>query len=133
MRVTLDNHKSYDIAAMFTPLKVGRNEAWAAFRNNLSALPNGLRIPFHNRATLRGTFSWLVVLGLHLLSLPLLPLISLFGYSMKAYCFFTRENADQMARYREDLKKTYAKLSAIEDSEEYMRRLKEEIDKVKPY
>jgi hypothetical protein len=63
----------------------------------------------------------------------MLPLLSLFGYSMKAYTLFTREDQEKMEQYREDLRLVYKKLADISDQEEYQRKLSEEIAKIKPY
>lgn len=134
MRLQLDNGKSYEINAMFTPAKVGKGEAWITFRNNLGAWPKGLTIPFEvAENTLKGLFSWVVIFFLHSVSLILLPVLSLFGYSMKAYTIFTTEDQSKMDQYREDLRQVYQKLADISDQEEYQRKLKEEIAKIKPY
>ncbi|MCP5207337.1 MAG: hypothetical protein H7A01_09070 [Hahellaceae bacterium] len=134
MRLQLDNGKSYELNAMFKPAKVGQAEAWGTFRNNLAAWPKGLIIPFEaTKRTLRGLVNWLIVFTLHSFSLLMLPLLSLFGYSMKAYTLFTREDQEKMEQYREDLRLVYKKLADISDQEEYQRKLSEEIAKIKPY
>jgi hypothetical protein len=133
MRVTLDNRKSYDLQAMFKPVKIQRAEAWMYFRSNLSAWPKALTIPFHNKITCKGFINWLLVLVCHSFSLFLLPLLCCFGYSTYAYAFFTRSDAEKMKQYKQDLKRIYAELSVIDDKDEYKARLKEEISKVKPF
>lgn len=133
MRVKLDNGKTYDIAAMFKPTKVNRSEAWGFFRGNLSAWPKGLMIPVESKTTLAGLFKWLLVFPLHTVSLLLLPILWLFGYSTYAYAFFTKDDAEKLKDYRMNLQKVYEDLSDIEDQDEFKRRLKEEIAKIKPY
>tara|TARA_R110001592_G_scaffold356571_1_gene658753 strand:- start:5487 stop:5888 length:402 start_codon:yes stop_codon:yes gene_type:complete len=133
MRVTLDNRKSYDLLAMFKPVKLNRTEAWLNFRANLNAWPNALKIPFQGRVTFNGFYNWLLVLVCHWISLLLLPLLCCFGYSMHAYSFYTQSDAEKMKQYEQDLKRIYAELSVIEDKDEYQIRLKEEIAKVKPF
>ena len=133
MRLTLDNQKSYDIAAMFRPKQLNRAEAWSNFRANLRAWPNALKIPVSYKITLKGLLSWLCVFVCFNLSLLLLPLLWCFGYSTHAYAFFTRSDAEKLKRYKEDLKRIYAELSSIEDKDEYQRRLKQEIARVKPF
>ncbi len=133
MRLTLDNRKSYDIWAMFRPKRLNRAEAWGNFRANLRAWPNALKIPFQYRITMKGLLNWVVVFFCFNLSLLLLPLLCCFGYSTKAYAFFTRSDADKLKRYKDDLKRIYAELSSIEDKDEYQRRLKAEIARVKPF
>lgn len=49
-RLTLDNGVSYDLAAMFTPRKVGQKYAWQAFWQNLKGWKKALR--FHSRVAL---------------------------------------------------------------------------------
>ncbi|WP_250657139.1 hypothetical protein [Alkalimarinus coralli] len=133
MRLKLDNGKIYDVGAMFKPVKLSRAEAWGCFRGNLSAWPKGLLIPVESKTTLAGLLKWLVVFPLHTLSLLLLPLLCVFGYSMYAYAFFTKDDASKLKDYRYNLQKIYEALSDIEDQDEYKRRLKEEIAKIKPY
>jgi len=133
VRVTLDNHKSYDLLAMFKPVKLKRSEAWMCFRSNLRAWPNALKIPFQEKVTFKGVINWMVVLVCHSVSLLLLPLLLCFGYSTYAYSFFTRSDAEKMSQYKQDLKRIYAELSVIEDKDEYQIRLKEEIARVKPF
>jgi hypothetical protein len=133
VRLTLDNRKSYDIAAMFRPKKLNRAEAWGNFRANLRAWPNALTLPFRYRVTLKGMFSWIAVFICFNLSLLLLPLLCCFGYSTHAYAFFTRSDADKLKQYKQDLQRIYMELSTIEDKDEYQRRLKEEIARIKPF
>ena len=133
MRLTLDNQKSYDIAAMFRPVKLNRSEAWGNFRANLGAWSNALKIPVQYKITVKGLFSWLCVFVCFNLSLMLLPLLCCFGYSTHAYAFFTQSDAEKLKQYKQDLKRIYAELSSIEDKDEYQRRLKEEIARVKPF
>ena len=133
MRVILDNNKSYDLLAMFKPVKLKRSEAWMSFRANLSAWPNAIKIPFQGGLSIKGFISWLLVLVCHTISLLLLPLLFCFGYSTYAYAFFTRSDAEKMNKYKQDLKRIYSELSVIKDKDEYQRRLKEEIVKVKPF
>lgn len=133
MRLQLDNGKSYDVNAMLTPKRVGRANAWLAFRSNLSSWSTGLKIPLHCNATAKGCLNWLVVFGLHSLTLLFLPILWLFGYSLKAYTFFTRDDADKLDEYKRQLQDVYRRLSDIEDGDEYQRRLEEEIAKIKPY
>ena len=133
MRVTLDNHKSYDLFAMFKPVQLKRSEAWMNFRSNLNAWPNVLKIPFEEKLSFKGFINWLLVLVCHSLSLLLLPVLCCFGYSTYAYAFFTRSDAEKMEKYKQDLKRIYSELSVIEDKDEYQIRLKEEIVKVKPF
>lgn len=133
MRLTLDNQKSYDVVAMFKPVKLNRSEAWGNFRANLRAWFKGLKIPFQHKATFKGLISWLCVFLCYSLSLVLLPVLCCFGYSTYAYSFFTQSDAEKMKRYKQDLKRIYADLSVIEDKDEYQSRLREEIAKVKPF
>ena len=133
MRVILDNKKLYDLLAMFKPVRLKRAEAWSNFRANLKAWPNALKIPFQNKVTLNGCFSWLLLLFCHTFSLMLLPLFCCFGYSTQAYAFFTQADAEKMKQYKHDLKKVYSELSDIKDAAEYQLRLKEEIKKIKPF
>jgi hypothetical protein len=133
MRLTLDNQKSYNIAAMFRPKKLNRSEAWGNFRANLRAWPNALKIPFQYKLTIKGFSSWIAVFICFNLSLILLPLLCVFGYSTQAYAFFTRSDAEKLKQYKQDLQRIYAELSSIEDKDEYQRRLKEEIARVKPF
>lgn len=133
MRIQLDNGKTYDINAMFRPAKVGRANAWASFRSNLSAWPKGLMIPFESKNTISGFFSWAILFLLHTLSLLMLPLFCAFGYSTRAYSLFTKDDAAKLKDYRYNLQQLYEKLSDIDDQEEYKKRLKEEIAKIKPY
>ena len=133
MRLTLDNQKSYDILAMFKPVKLDRSEAWGNFRANLSSWSNGLKIPFENRVSIKGLLSWFCVFVCYSLSLILLPILCCFGYSTYAYSFFTRSDTEKLKTYKQDLKRIYAELSSIKDKDEYQARLKEEIAKVKPF
>lgn len=133
MRLTLDNQKSYDIIAMFRPVKLNRAEAWGNFRANLGAWSNGLKIPFEYKPSVKGLISWVCVFTCFSISLILLPVLCCFGYSTHAYAFFTRSDAEKLKRYKEDLKRIYAELSSIQDKDEYQRRLKEEIARVKPF
>lgn len=133
MRLRLDNGKEYDTKAMFILNKVSRAEAWGAFRGNLTAWPKGFFIPLEHKTTLRGLFNWLVVIILHTVSLLILPLLCLFGYSTYAYTFFTKSDAEKLKQYKSDLQKVYSALSHIEDQAEYKKRLKEEITKIKPF
>ena len=133
MRLKLDNGKTYDISAMFKPTKLNRGEAWGYFRSNLSAWPKGLMIPVESKVTLPGLLKWVVVFTLHTLSLLLLLPLWIFGYSTYAYSFFTKADASKLEDYRSNLKKVYEDLSGIEDQDEFKKRLKEEIVKIKPY
>ena len=133
MHLQLDNGKKYDIKAMFTLNKVNRAEAWGAFRGNLSAWPKGLCIPLEHKATPHGVFNWLVVFTLYSVSLIMLPLLCVFGYSTYAYSFFTKSDAEKLKQYKSDLQALYSELSGIEDPAEYKRKLKEEITKIKPF
>jgi hypothetical protein len=133
MRLILDNHKSYDVVAMFRPVKLKRSEAWGNFRANLSAWSNSLKIPFETKVTAKGFLNWLLVFSCHSLSLVLLPVFCCFGYSTYAYSFFTHSDSEKLILYKQDLKRIYSELSSIEDKEEYLIRLKEEVAKVKPF
>ncbi len=133
VRMRLDNGKKYDINAMFTPRKVGWANAWGAFRSNLAAWPKGLVIPFEYQITLKGAFNWLIVFSAHTLTMLILPLLCVFGYSMRAYSIFTKDDTVKLKHYRDELKQVYEALSYIDDQEEYKKRLKEEIAKIKPY
>lgn len=133
MRLTLDNKKSYDVLAMFKPVKLNRSEAWGNFRANLRAWFNGLKIPLENQVSIKGFMSWLCVFFCYTLSLILLPVLCCFGYSTYAYSFFTQSDSEKLKIYKQDLKRIYAELSSIEDKDEYQQRLKEEIAKVKPF
>ena len=133
MRLILDNHKSYDVVAMFKPVKLKRSEAWGNFRANLNAWSNGLKIPFETQVTIKGFLSWLIVFVCYSVSLILLPVLCCFGYSTYAYSFFTLSDSQKLISYKQDLKRIYSELSAIEDKDEYMSRLKEEIAKIKPF
>ncbi len=133
MRVTLDNQKSYDVLAMFRPVRLDRAEAWANFRANLKAWSNGLKIPFETKFTFKGFVNWLLVFFCHTLSLVLLPLLCCFGYSTYAYAFFTQSDSEKLMHYKQNLKRIYAELNSIEDKEEYLLRLKEEVTRIKPF
>ena len=133
MRLQLDNGKTYNTNAMFKLKKVGRAEAWGAFRGNLSAWPKGLFIPLESKTTLSGLLNWFIVFSLHTISLFLLPLLYLFGYSTHAYSFFTKSDSEKLKQYKDDLQRVYSELSHIDDQLEYKVRLKEEIAKIKPY
>ena len=133
MRIRLDNSKDYDLNAMFTPCKVGQKKAWEALRKNYSVWSNALLLPLNTKVTIPGLAKWLVVLTLHSISLLLLPLLLLFGISMKAYTIFLSEDVQKMTQYKADLQRIYAELSHIEDQDEYKTRLQEEIQKVKPF
>jgi hypothetical protein len=133
MRVQLDDGKSYDLLAMFTPRWVGYKNAYEALRGNYSAWKNALTLPLRNKSTLAGILKWIPVLILHSLSLLLLLPLFLFGVSMKAYTLFLSGDQEKMAQYKADLKKIYRELEHIKDPAEYKSRLKEEIAKVKPF
>jgi len=133
MRVRLDNGKDYDINAMFTLSKVGQAKAWEAMRKNYSAWSNALTLPLSTKVTAPGLLKWLIVLILHTLSLATLPFLFIVGLSMKSYTLFLNEDAKKMQQYKADLQRIYAELSHIKDQEEYQKRLKEEIAKVKPF
>ena len=133
MRLKLDNGIIYDIAAMFKLSKLNRAEAWGSFRANVSAWPKGLMIPFESRVTRAGFINWLIVFSLHTLSLMLLPVLCVLGYSTHAYSFFTKADAEKLKDYRVSLQKVYASLNHIKDPEEYKKRLKEEVAKINPY
>lgn len=133
MRIRLDNQKTYDVLAMFKPVKLNRAEAWANFTANLKSWQNGLKIPFENKLTFKGLLNWIIVFLSYSLSLCLLPILCCFGYSTYAYSFFTRSDADKLKTYKQDLQRIYAELSTIEDKDEYQARLKEQIAKVKPF
>lgn len=133
MRIRLDNGKDYDLLAMFTPSWVGHKKALEALRKNYSVWTNALTLPFYNRNSVSGLLKWLVVLTLHSISLLSLPFILVLGFSMKAYTIFLSDDVKKMKQYKQDLQTIYAKLKDIEDQDEYKRRLKEEIAKVKPF
>jgi len=133
MRVRLDNGKDYDINAMFTLSKVGQAKAWEALRKNYSAWSNALAIPFSTKVTPLGLLKWLIVLVLHTLSLLTLPFLFIVGLSMKSYTIFLNEDAAKMQQYKADLQRLYAELGHIKDKDEYQKRLKEEIIKIKPF
>ena len=133
MRVRLDNGKDYDINAMFTLTKVGQAKAWEAMRKNYSAWSNALTLPLSNKVTAIGLLKWLMVLILHTLSLVTLPFLFIAGWSMKSYTLFLNEDAGKMTQYKADLQRIYAELDHIKDQDEYQKRLKAEIAKVKPF
>lgn len=133
MRIRLDNRKDYDINAMFTLSKVGYKKAWEALRKNYSAWHKALTLPLNTKITTSGIFKWCFVFILHSVSLLLLPFLFVVGYSMKSYTIFLNEDADKMQQYKADLQRIYAELSGIKDQDEYQKRLKEEIKKVKPF
>ena len=133
MRMRLDNGKDYDINAMFTLSKVGQAKAWEALRKHYSTWRNALSLPFKSKVTTIGLLKWLLVLTLHSVSLLTLPLLFIVGYSMKSYTIFLSDDAQKMQQYKADLQGIYAELKGIEDKDEYQRRLKEEIKKVKPF
>jgi|GEM_PF-1431045 len=133
MRIALQNDKSYDISAMFQPKQVGQKTAWLLFRQNLSALPKALSLPTRMSCTPVNIVKWLLLLSLHLVSLLSLPFLACLGYSMKAYSFFTPDEAQRMQSYQRELKQVYAQLAHIEDPDEYQRRLREEIRRIKPF
>jgi len=133
MRIRLDNGKDYDINAMFTLSKVGQAKAWEALRKNYSAWSNALTLPLSTKASAIGLLKWLVVLILHTLSLLTLPFLFIVGWSMKSYTLFLNEDAEKMQQYKADLKRIYAELSHIKGQDEYQKRLKEEICKIKPF
>jgi hypothetical protein len=133
MRVRLDNGKDYDLLAMFTPSWVGHKKAMEALRKNYSVWINALTLPLNTKVTFLGLLKWLLVLTLHSISLLLLPFIFIFGCSMKAYTIFLSDDVKRMQQYKADLQKIYHDLQDIEDQDEYKKRLKEEIAKVKPF
>ena len=133
MRVRLDNGKDYDINAMFTLSKVGQAKAWEALRKNYSAWHHALVLPFTAKVTALGLLKWVFVFSLHSISLMTLPFLFIAGFSMKSYTLFLNEDAQKMQQYKADLQDIYAKLSDIQDKDEYQARLKEEIKKVKPF
>ena len=133
MRVRLDNGKDYDINAMFTLSHVGHAKAWEALRKHYATWKNALTLPFSNKVTAIGLLKWLIVLILHSFSLLTLPFLFLMGFSMKSYTIFLNDDAKKMTQYKADLKRIYAELSDIEDKDEYQKRLKEEIAKIKPF
>jgi len=133
MRVRLDNDKDYDINAMFTLSKVGQAKAWEAMRKHYSTWSNALTLPLKTQVTALGLLKWLVVFLLHTLSLLTLPFLFIGGWSMKSYTIFLNEDAKKMTQYKADLQRIYAELSHINDKDEYQKRLKEEIAKVKPF
>lgn len=133
MRVRLDNGKSYDLLAMFTPRFVGYKPAYEALRLNFSSWPNALTLPLNHKTSLFGLLKWLVVIFTHSLSLLLLPVLLCIGTSMKSYSLFLSDDAKKMQQYKADLSRIYAELAHIEDKDEYQQRLKEEIAKVKPF
>ena len=133
MRIRLDNGKDYDINAMFIPSRVGYKKSWEALRKNYSTWRNALMLPLTTKVTALGLLKWLIVLSLHSISLLTLPFALLFGCSMKAYTLFLSDDVKKMQQYKLDLQGIYAELKGIEDQDEYKRRLKEEIAKVKPF
>ncbi|MFT7185138.1 MAG: hypothetical protein ACI84K_000511 [Pseudohongiellaceae bacterium] len=133
MRVRLDNGKDYDINAMFTLSQVGQAKAWEAMRKHYSTWSNALTLPLKTQATTAGLLKWLLVLILHSLSLLTLPFLFIVGCSMKSYTVFLNEDAKKMTQYKADLQRIYAELNPIKDKDEYQKRLKEEIAKVKPF
>lgn len=133
MRIRLDNGKDYDINAMFTLVMVGHKKAWEALRKNYSTWRNALMLPLTTKNTILGLFKWFIVLNLHTISLLILPFILIFGGSMKAYTLFLSDDVKKMQQYKLDLQGVYADLKDIEDQEEYKRRLKEEIARIKPF
>ncbi len=133
LRLTLDDGVSYDLAAMFTPRRVGVAAAWAALRANLSAWPKGLRIPFTaRRVTSKGTFAWLLVMLTFTLSLALLPFLAICGWSTRACALHTTEDATRLRTYQWQVKGAMERLRDIDDPEEYRRRLTAEIARIKP-
>lgn len=133
MRVQLDDGKSYDLLAMFTPRWVGYKNAYEALRGNYSAWKNAFTLPLRNESTTSGILKWVPVLILHSVSLLLLLPLFLFGASMKAYTLFLSGDQEKMTQYKADLQKIYRDLEHIKDPAEYKIRLKEEIAKVKPF
>lgn len=133
MRVRLDNGKDYDITAMFTLSKVGQAKAWEAMRKHYSSWSNALTLPLKTQVTALGLLKWLIVLTLHSLSLLTLPFLFIGGWSMRSYTIFLNEDAKKMTQYKVDLQRIYAQLDHIKDQDEYQKRLKEEITKIKPF
>lgn len=133
MRLTLDNQKSYDISGMFKPVKLNREEAKGIILSNFAGWKKGLRLPFDYPFTVKGFLSWICVFFCYSLSLFILPVLWCFGYSVLAYSMFTKSHEEKLKAYRQDLDRIYKELADIEDSVEYQARLKEEVDKVKPF
>ncbi len=133
MYITLDDGKRYDLLAMFIPRYVGYKLAYEALKLHYSTWKNAATLPFRVKPSFVGTVKWLLTLILHTVSLLLLPFLFVFACSMKAYTHFLSREQAHMAQYKADLTRIYAELSSIEDSDEYQRRLREEIAKVKPF
>lgn len=133
LRIKLDDGKSYDLLAMYTPRRVGFKKSYEALRSNYAAWKNAASLPFRTNSKLSGVLKWFFVLVLHSISLILLLPLLLVGVSMKAYTLFLSDDQDKMAQYKADLQKIYSELEHIKDPVEYKTRLAEEIAKVKPY
>lgn len=134
LKLRLDDGCQYDPVAMFRPVRVSRPEAWRAFRANLGGWRKGLLIPWTApRITLAGTANWLIVMLANTLSLVLLPVLAVFGLSMKAYQVFRADDQARLLQYRQDLKAVYERLKSVDDPDEYRRRLEEEIARIKPF
>ena len=133
LRIKLDDGKSYDVFAMYTPHIVGFKKSYEALRANYSAWKNAVSLPLRTKSTVLGLVKWLLVFTLHSLSLLLLLPLLFIGVSMKAYTLFLSDDQEKMAQYKADLNKIYSDLEHIKDPLEYKTRLAEEIAKVKPY
>jgi hypothetical protein len=127
MRLILPNGISYDLNAMFTPKKIGRAEAWQRFKNNLRALPKAAALPLNFPFKSQTFVNWMLVFTLHIVSLGLLPLLFLFGYSMKSYVLVSSKESKDIDDYRVALKAIYQKHKHIDDIEEYKRLVSEDI------
>ncbi len=132
LRIALQDDKSYDVNAMFSPRQVGQKTAWLAMKKNLRALPSALTLPARMACYPANLLRWLVLMTLHLVSLVLLPFFAVFGYSMKAYCLITPDEEQKLQVYQRELKQVYAQLAHIDDPDEYQRRLRDEIQRIKP-
>ncbi len=127
MRLILPNSISYDLNAMFTPKKIGRAEAWQRFKKNVKALPKAAILPFGFPFKLQTFFNWMLVFVVHVFSLCLLPVLCVFGYSMKSYALVSSKESKDIDDYRAALKAIYQKHKHIDDIEEYKRLVSEDI------
>lgn len=131
MRLILPNGISYDLNAMLTPKAIGRAEAWQRFKKNLQALPKAAILPLGFPFKWQTFFNWMLVFAVHIISLCLLPLLCLFGYSLKSYALVSSAESKEIEVYRSALKEIYKKHQHIDDVEMYKKLVSEDIAQLK--
>lgn len=133
-RLTLDDGFQYDPVALFLPVSCARPEAWQSLRANARGFWKGLTIPFRaSRRSLQGTLAWLLFMPLYVLAILWALILWPLGQSPKAWQIWQARDQQRLPAYREAVRQLQQELADVEDPDEYQRRFKEGLERIKPY